>query len=54
MRRVEAIKSIHYPKRRKKGTVRKNFGIQEPIRKNMYDVVKENFQIAERVRILHI
>lgn len=49
MLRAQAIKNIHYPKRKKKVDDNKVFGIQEPVRKNMYDVLLENFDIADRV-----
>lgn len=41
-------KSIRYPKRIKRDG-NKPFGVVEPTRKNMYDVIIENFDTVDRV-----
>lgn len=42
------ISVIHYPKRKKKH-VETHFGVEEPSRVSVLDVVKDNLDIADRV-----
>ncbi|CAH1156140.1 unnamed protein product [Phaedon cochleariae] len=44
---------VNYPKRRTQLKESKQQGLQPPVRRNMYEIVLENFQIARRVTFLH-
>lgn len=52
IRKLGKNPTVHYPRLRRKTREHTTFGVQEPIRKNLYDVIQENFDVADRVSLV--